>query len=75
MAASPAAACCVSWQISLQLVNCTLFLVPNVYVLTHECAWFNPVVIWSGFIRCAPIAAPIWDAVHMRRVGGAEAGK
>lgn len=40
-------------QLSIQLINCIFYLVPNAYVLTHDCAWFSKVVIWSGFIRCA----------------------
>jgi len=40
-------------QITIQTINCTFYLIPNTYVMTHDCAWFDPVVIWSGFIRCA----------------------
>lgn len=39
-------------QISIQLINCIFYLVPNAYVMTHDCAWFSKVVIWSGFVRC-----------------------
>lgn len=38
-------------QLSIQLINCIFYLVPNAYVLTHDCAWFSKVVIWSGFVR------------------------
>ncbi len=46
--------CCpVLLQITIQTINCTFYLIPNAYVMTHDCAWFDPVVIWSGFVRCA----------------------
>eukprot|EP00887_Chlorella_sp_A99_P005583 scaffold1.g5583.t1 len=40
-----------SAEVSLQLVNSIFFLVPNGYVLSHDCAWFNPLVHWSGWVR------------------------
>ncbi|KAI7844547.1 hypothetical protein COHA_001905 [Chlorella ohadii] len=38
-------------EITIQTINCTFYLIPNAYVMTHDCAWFDPVVIWSGFVR------------------------
>lgn len=36
-------------ELTLQLTNSVLFLVPNAYVLDRECAWFNQVTIWTAF--------------------------
>lgn len=39
-----------------QLINLTFYIVPNAYVVTHACAWFHPLVLWSGFVRRAAAA-------------------
>ncbi|EFN59469.1 hypothetical protein CHLNCDRAFT_138062 [Chlorella variabilis] len=35
-------------EITLQLINCVFFIIPNAYVLGHLCSWFHPLVLWSG---------------------------
>jgi hypothetical protein len=40
-------------ELTLQLVNCIFFVVPNAWVLAHECSWMEPVVVWAGFVRWA----------------------
>jgi hypothetical protein len=50
-------------EISLQLVNCLFFIIPNAWVLTHDCSWFDPMVIWSGFVRWS-----IWNTIFLMYV-------
>ena len=36
-------------ELTLQLINSVIFLVPNAYSLANECTWFSPVVVWTAF--------------------------
>ena len=47
-------------ELTLQLVNCIFFVVPNAWVLAHECSWMEPVVVWAGFVRWAGGRAGGW---------------
>ena len=45
---------------SLQLINCIFFIIPNAYVLGHLCSWFEPLVMWSAFVRWT-----IWNTIFL----------
>ncbi|KAL4431079.1 hypothetical protein ABPG75_006335 [Micractinium tetrahymenae] len=47
-------------EVTLQLVNLVFFVVPNAYVLAHQCSWFHPVVLWSGFVRWT-----VWNTLFL----------
>ena len=38
-------------ELTLQLINCVFFVLPNAWVLSHECSWMEPVILWAGFVR------------------------
>ncbi|KAL4431078.1 hypothetical protein ABPG75_006334 [Micractinium tetrahymenae] len=47
-------------EVTLQLVNLVFFVVPSAYVLAHQCSWFHPVVLWSGFVRWT-----VWNSIFL----------
>lgn len=36
-------------ELSLQLINSCLFLIPNARALAKDCTWFSPLTIWTSF--------------------------
>ena len=61
-------------ELTLQLVNCIFFVVPNAWVLAHECSWMEPVVVWAGFVRWAGGRAGGQTGRWRGRPGGLVAG-
>lgn len=60
-----------SWSASWpQTVNLAFFVLPNAWILSSNCAWFDGVVTWSATVRwqvclpipylCHPPPFPIW---------------
>lgn len=37
-------------EASMQIINLTFFVVPNVYVLVRPCGWRDDIVLWSAFV-------------------------
>ncbi|GAB4817731.1 hypothetical protein N2152v2_004777 [Parachlorella kessleri] len=56
-----------AFQLTLQVVNLVFFLVPNAYVLSHDCAWMGSVVLWTGAARWTcwnTIFLGFWTQAH-----------
>ncbi|KAL4421963.1 hypothetical protein ABPG77_010986, partial [Micractinium sp. CCAP 211/92] len=47
-------------EVTLQLVNLVFYVLPNAYVMAHDCSWFHPVVLWAGFVRWT-----IWNSIFL----------
>ncbi|KAK9817768.1 hypothetical protein WJX72_001918 [[Myrmecia] bisecta] len=44
-------ACLCLFELSVQLVNLVVYLLPNIYTLVHKCGWFDPFVRVCGMLR------------------------